>query len=62
MNEDNILEFLLVCKECGAEYLAEMPVDDIDTEDELAPMECEDCGAEIDANSALKQAIIHSRK
>jgi DNA-directed RNA polymerase subunit RPC12/RpoP len=62
MHEDNILEFLLICKECGAEYLVDMPVDEIDLDGELAPMECEDCGNEIDANDALKQAVINSKK
>ncbi|UTW54840.1 hypothetical protein [Kordiimonas sp. SCSIO 12610] len=62
MNDNNVLEFLLVCKNCNAEYLAEMPVDEIDMNDELAPMECEDCGSDIDANAALKQAIANSKK
>jgi NAD-dependent SIR2 family protein deacetylase len=39
-----------------------MPVDEIDLDGELAPMECEDCGNEIDANDALKQAVINSKK
>jgi hypothetical protein len=62
MSDDNILEFLLVCNKCNAEYLAEMPVADIDEEGELAPMPCEDCGNEIDANAALMHAIANAKK
>ena len=62
MSEDSILEFLLVCESCKAKYLAEIPVNDIYLDDELAPMECEDCGNIIDANKALKQAISNAQK
>ncbi len=58
--DEKIIEFLLECPNCGAQYLVDIPEEDIDPEGELAPVECEECGSDIDAQAAFDVAMKRS--
>lgn len=60
--DEKIIEFLLECPNCNAQYLVDIPEDEIDPEGELAPVECEECGSDINAQTALNLAIEKARE